>query len=77
MAPQEKRDILFFTCRSCKKMFLLTRISLTRRKKICMHCGNSIRLYASSNKFGKIRKMVFNKYIEEAIALERGKTPGT
>lgn len=64
LASQKKRALICFWCSTCKKTHPLTDIALKRRRKLCRRCNNSVKLYSSSNKFGKIRRRIFNRYLE-------------
>lgn len=60
-----QRAMLCYWCSICKSTHPLTHIVLKRRKKICRVCNNNVKLYANSNKYGKIRRKIFYRYIEQ------------
>lgn len=55
----QTRGLLYYWCSNCAGTHPLTDLVISRKKKICTHCGTSIKLYATSNKFGKLRRMIF------------------
>ncbi len=59
-----KRAMLCYWCSICRSTYPLTDIVLRKRKKICCFCNNNIKLYANSNKYGKIRRKIFYRYLE-------------
>lgn len=60
-----KRAMLCYWCSICRSTYPLTDIVLSKRKKICCVCNNNIKLYANSNKYGKIRRKIFYRYLEQ------------
>lgn len=64
LISQKKRALTCYWCSTCKKTHPLTDISLKRRRKVCRMCDSSVKLYSSSNKFGKIRRRIFNRYLD-------------
>jgi DNA-directed RNA polymerase subunit RPC12/RpoP len=58
------RGLTHYWCSNCSKTFPLWRIRIEKRKKICGRCNNGVKLHANSNKFGKIRRMIFFRHIE-------------
>lgn len=60
-----QRAMLCYWCSICRGTRPLTHIMLRRRKKICRVCNNNVKLYANSNKYGKIRRKIFYRYIEQ------------
>lgn len=61
---QQAKGIVSFWCSTCRTIHPLTDLALQKRKKICSHCGSTIRLYASSNKFGKVRRIIFYRLLD-------------
>jgi rRNA maturation endonuclease Nob1 len=61
----QTRGLMYFWCSSCSGTHPLTDLVISRKKKICTHCGNSVKLHATSNKFGKVRRMIFFKHLSE------------
>lgn len=61
---QQAKGIVSFWCGTCRTIHPLTDLALYKRKKICAHCGSPIRLYASSNKFGKVRRIIFYRLLD-------------
>jgi hypothetical protein len=40
---------------------------ILKKKKVCTHCDTPVKLYATSNKFGKLRRAIFFKHLARAI----------
>ena len=59
-----RRAMLCYWCSICRRTHPLNNIVLMRRKKICCVCNNNVKLYSNSNKYGKIRKKIFYRYIQ-------------
>jgi hypothetical protein len=60
-----QRAMVCYWCSTCRSTHPLTHIALKRRKKICGVCNNNVKLYANSNKYGKIRRKIFYKFLEQ------------
>lgn len=63
-AAQQVRALICYWCSTCKKTHPLTDLDLKKRRKICRACNTNVKLYSSSNKFGKIRRRIFHRYVE-------------
>jgi hypothetical protein len=60
-----QRAMVCYWCSICRSTHPLTHIALKRRKNICGFCNNNVKLYANSNKYGKIRRKIFYKFLEQ------------
>jgi hypothetical protein len=59
LSVHQTRGLMYFWCSTCAKTHPLTDLTISKKKKVCTHCNDSIRLYTTSNKFGKIRRSIF------------------
>ena len=62
-----QRAMVCYWCSICRSTHPLTHIALKRRKKICGVSNNNVKLYANSNKYGKIRRKIVYKFLEQKI----------
>jgi hypothetical protein len=63
-AAQQVRALICYWCSTCKRTHPLTDLNLKKRRKVCRVCNTNVKLYSSSNKFGKIRRRIFHRYVE-------------
>lgn len=64
---QQTKGLLSFWCSTCGTVYPLTDLFLMKKKTMCNHCNNSVKLRASSNKFGKLRRNIFYRLLELGI----------
>lgn len=56
---RQARGLLYFWCLYCGRTYPLTDLTISKKRKVCIHCNNSIKLRGASNKFGSIRRTIF------------------
>jgi DNA-directed RNA polymerase subunit RPC12/RpoP len=56
-----QRGLLYYWCSNCSKIYPLSELLVARRKNICSHCMERVKLYSNSNKYGKIRRNILYK----------------
>jgi hypothetical protein len=54
------RGLVCYYCITCNRFRLLTELFISKKKTLCSHCQEKIRLYTTSNKYGKIRRSIFD-----------------
>ncbi len=64
---QQAKALLSFRCTTCHTFYPLTDLVIVKRKHVCKHCRESVRLYSSSSKFGKIRRNIFYRLLDLGI----------
>lgn len=67
----QTRGLLYYWCSTCSCTYPLTDLVIARKKKVCTHCNASIKLYATSNKFGKLRRAIFFEHLSRALTSVR------
>jgi hypothetical protein len=63
----QTRGLMYYWCSTCAGTHPLTDLVISKKKKVCTHCDTSIKLYATSNKFGKLRRAIFFLHLERAL----------
>ena len=64
---QEKMGILSFRCTTCHTTYPLIDLVILKRLKTCSHCESPVKLYGSSNKYGKLRRQIFYRLLDLGI----------
>jgi DNA-directed RNA polymerase subunit RPC12/RpoP len=59
-----QRGLVYYWCSKCGKIYPLNDLLVTTRKNLCGHCEERVRIYSNSNKYGKLRRNIFNKLLE-------------
>jgi DNA-directed RNA polymerase subunit RPC12/RpoP len=62
LGANQIRGLTYYWCSDCSRTYPLSYLTIARRKKVCTQCNGSVKLYATSNKFGKIRRMIFRQF---------------
>ncbi len=61
LSINQTRGLMYYWCSDCSRTYPLSHLIISRRKKVCTQCNNAVKLYATSNKFGKLRRIIFFK----------------
>jgi DNA-directed RNA polymerase subunit RPC12/RpoP len=59
-----QRGLIYYWCSHCSKIYPLNDLLVTRRKNICSHCKERVRIYSNSNKYGKLRRSILYKLLD-------------
>jgi DNA-directed RNA polymerase subunit RPC12/RpoP len=59
-----QRGLICYWCSTCRKVYPLTELSVGPRRIKCGHCHVPVKLYSNSNRFGKLRKIIFYKLVD-------------
>ncbi len=65
LSVHQTRGLMCYWCSYCSRIYPLNHLTISRRKKVCTQCNNAVKLYATSNKFGKLRRTIFFKQLIE------------
>ncbi|WP_148701086.1 hypothetical protein [Candidatus Nitrososphaera evergladensis] len=63
----QTRGLMYYWCSTCSGTHPLTDLVILKKKKVCTHCDTPVKLYATSNKFGKLRRAIFFQHLANAI----------
>lgn len=61
---RQTRGLIYYWCSSCNRIYPLTHLVVARRKNICVHCKEKVKMYSNSNKYGKLRRKIFNRMMD-------------
>jgi hypothetical protein len=61
---RQARGLIYYWCSSCCKIHPLTHLVVSKRKNICVHCKDKVKMYSNSNKYGKLRRRIFNRILD-------------
>ncbi|AIF83192.1 hypothetical protein NTE_01119 [Candidatus Nitrososphaera evergladensis SR1] len=61
---RQVRGLIYYWCSSCNRIYPLTNLVVSKRKNICEHCKEKVKIYSNSNKYGKLRRRIFNKILD-------------
>jgi hypothetical protein len=68
------RGLLCYYCITCNRFRLLTELFISKKKTLCSHCQEKIRLYTTSNKYGKMRRSIFNQLWKMGVIISTRKS---
>ncbi len=58
------RGLIYYWCSSCSKTYPLTHLVVSKRRNRCGHCSDKVKIYSNSNKYGKLRRRIFNRILD-------------
>lgn len=61
---RQARGLIYYWCSSCNRIYPLTHLVVSKRKNICVHCKDKVKMYSNSNKYGKLRRRIFNRILD-------------
>ncbi|AIC17146.1 hypothetical protein [Nitrososphaera viennensis] len=61
---RQVRGLIYYWCSSCNRIYPLTHLVVSKRKNICEHCKDKVKMYSNSNKYGKLRRRIFNRILD-------------
>jgi len=67
----QARGLLYFWCLTCRRTYPLTDLVISKKRKVCTHCGFSIKMHGASNKFGKLRRAILFKRLGSGLSNAR------
>lgn len=72
LSGHQARGLLYFWCLTCHRSYPLTDLTISKKKKICVNCGHSVKVRGSSNRFGKLRRAIFFRRLSAEISNRNG-----
>jgi len=64
----QARGLLYFWCLTCRRTYPLTDLVISKKRKVCTHCGLSIKMHGASNKFGKLRRAILFRRLGSGLS---------
>lgn len=61
---RQVRGLIYYWCSSCSKTYPLTHLVVSKRRNRCGHCNDKVKIYSNSNKYGKLRRRIFNRILD-------------
>jgi hypothetical protein len=61
---RQVRGLIYYWCSSCSKTYPLTHLVVSKRRNRCSHCNDKVKIYSNSNKYGKLRRRIFNRILD-------------
>jgi hypothetical protein len=77
LTETQLRGLVCYHCTSCRQFRQLTELCVSKKKTLCGHCKEKVRLYTCSNKYGKMRRSIFNRLLKMGVILSARKNAAT
>ncbi len=61
---RQVRGLIYYWCSTCSKTYPLTNLVVSKRRNRCGQCKDKVKIYSNSNKYGKLRRKIFNQILD-------------